>query len=681
MRPFLSAFFLLNILFCLGQADSLRQQKNDWPGASAITLTRQQIERLPVVNLMELLNTAFAYTGGDPLFARDYIFVVNGFVTVNPNSINLSQIERIEFYPGNTPLTRGSLAAKGSFVITTTAAGNGFALASKTGAASAAESSLQALGYDRVESKQSGFFSYQELTYNYSRKRFYSSNAFSFTHNPAPTILHTANGGSQEEGFHDRRFRFSHFAGYKVSSKLRVDASFLYATQPQREFSIYTNATAGSKGSREQPVWPRRLSGHVSLDWKPAHNFQNRLWIEAGKDISDYEMNIDETFSGSPAYFFRSKGKYRATNYTVSNEAVWKAVQAPKFFLHPYALLRYRYLKDENSNASLSGTGNPPTVVTANTQKRDANGFAAAPGIRFGIGQWLKADAFLGYDYYKANPSSFTSVGLDKVWMPDANLEFNLLPIFNPSSLDKLNLSSHYFEFRTNQQLLNVLDVYNRFVPLQAGTTASAVDADDVGRRWVNAISFGLKERLDVKIGYLLEKKRVLILMNPIIGGPSYQWVLSGLTRTGWSFEMNTTLVKKEKTKWNLQTVAFEERLVPADGQFTQPGSPVLFSDKSLWRGSLRTELETGSFFLQASALFSFNNVRNGSSFGQKEYFSNHLQNFLLAGYRLPVRNKIISGAEVNVQARNLLFSKQENMMPVYRYVGVGFYLQFAGLK
>lgn len=680
MKPFLLIILLMSTVFSFAQTDTLSQD-NNWPGESAITLTSQQIERLPATNLMEVLNTAFAYTGGNPLVARDYVFVVNGFVTVNPNSVNLSQIESIRFYPGNTPLTRGSLAAKGSFVITTTAADAGFSFTSKNGITTAAKESLSTFGYTEVDHKQSGFFSYQELAYNYNRNRFHTSNAISFTHNPAPTILRTFNTNSQEDGFNDKRYRFSNFTGYRFNNKLRLDAAFSYTVQRQQEFSAYNNVSGGGKGSREQPVRASRLSGHLSLEWRPANKFQNTLWLEVGKDLSDYEMNIDESVSGSQNYFFRLKGRYRATNYTVSNEAIWKVVQSPKFFLHPYTLLRYRHLKDENSNSSLSGMGNPPTVVTANAQKRSANGVTASPGIRFGFGKWMRADAVLAYDYYKANPSSFTSMGEDKVWIPDATLEFNLLPIFNSLSIGKVNLTSHYFEFRTNQQLPDVLDVYNQFVPIRAGSTTSLLNADGVGRRWVNGLSFGLKEGFDVKVGYLFERKRVLIQMDPIIGGPQYQWVLTGLTRTGWSFEMNTMLIKKEKTKWNLQTVVFEEKLTPSDAFFTQPGSPVLFSDKSLWRSGLRTEIEASCFFLQASAVFSFNNVRNGASFGEKAYATDYYQNFLLAGYRLSLKNGIISQAEVNLQARHLFFKQSEEMMPVYRYVGIGFHLQFAGQK
>lgn len=123
-------------LFCtslsFAQTDSSQKAVASFTQSNVINLTRADIERLPVANFLDLVAGAFPFLGTEGL-EEDFAYVVNGFVLVNPNVINLSQIESISFYPGGTPFTRGSFAKKGTFVISTKPQANRLYASTKIG--------------------------------------------------------------------------------------------------------------------------------------------------------------------------------------------------------------------------------------------------------------------------------------------------------------------------------------------------------------------------------------------------------------------------------------------------------------------------------------------------------------------------------------------------------------------
>lgn len=158
---------------------------------SLISLSRTDIERLPATGFMELVQGAFPFVGSVSTVEEDYAFVTEGFVAINPNAINLSQIESIRFYPAGTALTRGSLGKKGTFVIRVRPGKNGFDFSTKTGLLLTTDNRTSNNTSFQYES---GLASLNELSYRRRTDRSFFSTALSYlrSNNPYLQVLSAA---------------------------------------------------------------------------------------------------------------------------------------------------------------------------------------------------------------------------------------------------------------------------------------------------------------------------------------------------------------------------------------------------------------------------------------------------------------------------------------------------------
>src|SRR4029079_4742956 len=140
---------------------------------STNTLTRSDIERLPALNFLELVQGAFPFVANESIIESDYSFIVDGFSLVKPNAINISQIESIRFYPAGTNCTRGSLTKKGTFVIETRPAKNGFSFSPKTELISPTNTDPTAV----ISKSSNGFYTLNDVIFRQAMPHRYLSSS------------------------------------------------------------------------------------------------------------------------------------------------------------------------------------------------------------------------------------------------------------------------------------------------------------------------------------------------------------------------------------------------------------------------------------------------------------------------------------------------------------------------
>lgn len=132
MKFALSLPLLFSAALSFAQTDSVETRFATATQSTAITLTHAELQRLPATGFFELVAGAFPFLGTEGL-EEEFTYVVNGFIQINPQTNNLSQLESVSFYPGGTPLTGGTLGKRGTFIISTRPTQNRFSVSSKTG--------------------------------------------------------------------------------------------------------------------------------------------------------------------------------------------------------------------------------------------------------------------------------------------------------------------------------------------------------------------------------------------------------------------------------------------------------------------------------------------------------------------------------------------------------------------
>jgi hypothetical protein len=187
---------------------------------------------------------------------------------------------------------------------------------------------------------------------------------------------------------------------------------------------------------------------------------------------------------------------------------------------------------------------------------------------------------------------------------------------------------------------------------------------------------------LSFRVNYLEERKDILTGRELFTGGGTvYMLIYDPVRHWGWSIETAASIIEKEKLNWKLQAVINNEKYEYRDDlPATVPAATesIAFSaEKPQWKGSVKTDLQAGHFFLQASALLSFNDFRYATP-SLREYFDNHGVNFLVAGYGFSFDRAFIKQLQLSLQVRNAVLQESSTANAYrYRYMGLGLKAEF----
>lgn len=336
---------LATVTFSQELPDSTHAKKitNTGTYQPVLTLTKTQIERLPAASFMELVNGAFSFVFGDPLLVKDFTFLIDGFVTIDPNVINLSQIQLIQFYPAGIPATSGNLTRKGTFVITTLQGlKDGAGFVTKTGAMLGNKDDYQ----DENYKKHPTVFSLNELNYSKSMKKGIINSSLSHLRNSVPYYIGSGSFINEQKDIMNR-FRFSNSAQYQLNKQWNLQGGlYLVHSKKNRDFDDYysTQMIEGSSSTNTN-----YLAAAASLSYQPSENLQNTFSAE----VNSYKEKASASQTVSILYgteiskkWDRSNWKDRQTTYSFSNHTSYDLVQTSIFSFKTELAIRYRHIKD-----------------------------------------------------------------------------------------------------------------------------------------------------------------------------------------------------------------------------------------------------------------------------------------------------------------------------------------------
>lgn len=679
MRVSILCVSLLFATALSAQTDSAFQSSIAPTYTSIQTLTRSDIERLPAFNFLELVQGAFSFIANESQFEEEYSFVVNGFVLINPNAINISQIESISFFPAGTNLTGGSSFKKGTFVITARPEKNGLSFSTKSGLILANNTFP---GSDIRESNN-GFYSFNDLAYSHKARNWFISNSFSFLKNKFPGFTRANTANIVKTASEVRTFRFSNFGGYEFNQHWKVEGGLFLTNKPQsgKDSINWMNLPAGTsvKSNNHSDKTVDFGGAHAGIIFSPLAPFKNQFSAEITKFREVQKDHQDGDFiSSSYMYDYKVSGRY--TSYSFSDYFSWQAVATSNLQCDLSLFARYYISKNSENTFLRSMNGGQTVSLSGSTRKINSKSFMATPIINVRVKNFLFAQAAVSYDSYR---SSQFAKNENRKLLPEAGVKLELASFLQKPVFSTIEVSANYSKYLSSFENFDRFeDAYRSgtFVvlyPTSPMFVNSSLNGYSPGEHWLGSLALGKQnDHFVFKVQYRQNKKNSIgYSLYSYSGGTTYVYRMVSYTGKAWCFEIKSSIIEKERMNWKLYTMMFRDNysikypssIVPID-------MPLLDAGKAPWRGGLKTDATFKRFFVQASALFSFNELsydKNGNTDNDIDRYNN---NFLLVGYTIPLKNTGIKYLEINAQTRSLFYS---HSYPLSRYVGIGARVNF----
>ena len=620
-------------------------------------ITEEDITRLPFTDIIEVINGRFPFVFADRPSSSEYTFLVDGHLILNINSINITQIALIEYYPVSFDPGGGSLSLKGTFVITTKArrgGGSGLNIRSQGGLAMSNEKAY----FNPTQFKlkfSDEFFTHQEVGYDHAGKKLQLSVGGSLTSSPDPSYERTDDAASMKLSSNNqwRRVRVSLLGGYQVTAKLRLSLALL-GTWLQDDFDAKTEQTgAGGLSTYNNQEDLPYYGAAIGVEFKPSSYFNNTLRIEYSK--LKQENNYDEYSYGQipnvhSAYFYQRKTSDLAVINT-SNGTFNKSQQVE---LGWQLTIKYHDWNEDLYYRSVAER--PPGVIFLFNDGSSSKGqhtLAVMPGLSINVNRRFNAQVGVTYDSELSGVHPYAGIRWHAPFRTGSKV-----PAFVIHSTIEKEPHINY----TN----NLLEKNPRPGSDPINGVAPAFRESKYGYTWVSGINTG-NDRFRAALNILLGE-----LYSPVD--------LSGIgtvkvKRSGVSLDLQATLASRENFSCKLRTLFFYERYKPAQtGSYSN--HPMMNDDLSPQvRGSVSLDMAAGNFFLQVQGLVRFRDEGfNQPTAAERKPVANHGLTFLVAGYRFHIEKLSNLQCDLSLQTRNLALMKEPRAVNYYgsRYVGLG---------
>lgn len=658
----------------------------------AFRLTAKDIERLPFTNIIEVINARFPFVFSDPPSSSLYTFIIDGYVALNVNAINVSQIALIEFYPVSFDAASGTLTSRGTFVVTTKLRmpmGEGgtrtkLTVRSQGGRIFSTDKTYQSPGSGVNRIVEDDYFTHQELAYDNSIGKVQLSAAGAYTRNANPAYELVTQGSTfsqtADHGFN--RWRLSAMADYNATNKLRFSLALLGTLVKNNSGGESSIPGRGPLSKYDADTDVKYGGAALAVDYHPGAFFNNSLQLQYA--------HMNTTGDGQVINFALTPGGsnlYRDDDNTTKTPRMAVVNTSRGIFnsnspveIGWQLTLRYHEFRDKSDYTSVTRQENgPPLSMSVGSFKRNERTIGAMPGLSVRIRSNFVAQAGVVYESWKL--SEFPGDKSNEV-MPYGGIQWNI-PMHG-DGLSALAFHSTYGEALQFNYRNDMLDMYSRpgFNPAQG--PYSAFGQTDPGYTWISGVNAGfVKNRIKLAVNYLTGNGFPAVYI-PIFGG-GYILDYREVERSGASVDLQAAIAESQKFSCKFRTVLFYERIKLKEqlpSTFIYYDNPALNDDLSpQWRGSASLDITAGGFFLQAQGILRFNDegYNTVQMFADRKSISNHGLTFLVAGYSFYGRKKKTSDAvptkwSISVQTRNLILMEEPRGSGYYgsRYVGVG---------
>ncbi|TCZ67890.1 hypothetical protein [Flaviaesturariibacter aridisoli] len=636
------------------------------------TLQRADIERIPASNFMDLVNGAFPFVATDRIRAQDYSFIIDGALLLDPQSLNLSQIASIAFYPQGTGFLRGSTVQRGTFVITTIAGQPVKEIFLHGGLSLPQQETLRGDDAPPLGGQRAPFVHAEAVLGKQFKKKGGFSTAFAYTRYGTPTLSQwqSLSSASQTDaaGSGRERYRLSNFGHWTLGRGLQLQVAVLGTV-------VTGTDTAGRliTGTQVSERQLRRLTGSLGVqtglqyDGGRFHNSFQASW--SGQSRSD--DNALHSMASSIDYWITSNGHEHLRRWSLWNRASYDVLRLRSFRLEAALQAHYR---DESHSADIDEETHNNGILTGFRKswvKTEAHFLELTPALFFDYRNILQAELSYTFDQQKGN-SYFASPRMDTGAL-QAGLRLDALSLVGGKRLSRLELGTDYRARRISTSAAGLLDEDPQANP----AAFEAYGAQPMAKSWLHYLHAGFfGDRLGLSVQWIHSKESIQARAMSSIGFIS-SWTPA--RRGGLGLSVRGVPVQSGPITWTLQASLYRDRYHLLTDALNGPFALITENpnvepdDRDLVRGGLQTWLRAGNVHLQASVLQVFDDRRQDLYVRKYDYFDNTQLTNLLAGYTLRFRKGALTALEINGVVQNVPVNRRA-YLPRQRfpYFGIG---------
>ncbi|MEP7108642.1 MAG: hypothetical protein ABI760_11680 [Ferruginibacter sp.] len=689
--------------------DSMALQKpgtpNPYAAVSLIIIKGEEFRRFPSGSFLDAVNGLFPWVFSLAADANNFLFVVNGFLTPDINSISLYDIEEVSFMRNNLNGSLYPFSKAGTFYITTHkfAAGkavfsfntqyniirdkDGYMPSTTTGGIARTQSSKNKVGYllsTHASALAGGkkwelYVSAQLDKLTTPKGRNTTVSTYTGINLKDSTLINSI----------QKQLNFRSFAqfSYRFSSKLQfgITGSYFHGTTNRDTTSsgYYTDGTVNAVNEIRSTL-PFYHTGAFGY-WAPLPKLSIRVSIEYAadrlNDNNEYVANI--LGFGNPDHTSTSTAEtvLHSNRFLLRNELKYNFISGPKFQSGFSTVFSYLQQKQNYNYSAVSKDGYGGTAARGSTINVGQKLTSLNPGFYFSLHKIFSG--YAGYAFLlNKGISRFTAASKSN---PYAGIVFDIKNIFNAGDkLNRFDLSLEYGDLTRNNANNNWLPAVanpSQFFPSPVlGFTISPFNPSTFPNS--SLANIFLKNRLiTIQVNTALFNNRLAV--GAEWSKLQSEYIYNYLTNFGGSvFSVNVKdkesqkgaaaylaakMIDQPAIAWTIRlNVLF---LPPAGFQLNATINPAIISLKDQFQAGLQNKVSYKKWYAQLNGLMALNNKKVNS----------FLLNYLLAGYGFSGEsNRLLNKVSLFVQARNLISSgPSKDYYGYFTYGGAGISLIF----
>lgn len=666
-----------------------------------ITIKGEEFRSFPSNNFLDAVNGLFPWVFSLTPNSNDFLFVVNGFLLIDVNSLSLNDIEEVTFTRNNIHGNLYPFSRAGTFFITT----------KKTSESKPVFSFNTQYNFVMDKGDMAAPVQQPGITVNESRKS--KAGHLLSTHG---SVLAA---GKKWNLYVSAQLDKSAAPGISTNSNVsysfmsRKDTTTLNGSESQlniRSFAQFTyrlsaNIDAGIYGSyfhgkterdttrlyRSENQFNNRITsgtatlphynGGAFINWTILKDLYNRLSFEYLYEKLDDNSNTAMQLS-TPQFPLERSNNKRANlangkYLLLRDELSYSFIALPKFKAGVSAIFSYLSQKTDYKGTSVTSSDNGMTSASGSNVLYDQKLTSLNGRFYFSYN-----NIFSGYAGYarllNKGISRFSSASKSN---PYAGIEFNIKNMLKANRINRLDLSVNYDDLTRNNangywlpgssnSLLSIASPiisYNAFIGFNTTIFPNPSLANTILKNRLIAVQANaafINNRLLAGVEWNQLELENLYLLTIASGTNTVGsvYVKGTETQKGISAHMSAKLMDKPFKKWTLRF----NTLIPRIKHRLDAGNyPIFQGINNQFQAGIQNNFSLHNWFVQLNGLAAFN----------KTTVNSFMFNYMLAGYEFPGSNNHIS---VFVQARNFLVSGAlKNYYNYYRYYGAGVNVSF----
>lgn len=705
LTTLLLIFFSINSL----AQDSLKLTSNPAPGitspaAPVITVKAEDIRRFPSANFLEALEGFFPWVHGPGQSTDNFLFIVNGVLLADVNSISLHDVEEISFTRDNLYGGLLPLAKAGTFFITLKKADNRLQVNFNS-------------QFNFIDNRDKPFYKYDagfrppvtvltndinNGTGNYFLNHLSVSQAGNkydwhagIYYNGQKTpglqqkaVIKNVLGTIQDTVSPTVKGRLKEYGvlgtfNYQLLSSLKAGVMINYAGKNYNGdtgiirtsdiFYSYTNETSR--------IDFRTFTASVYLQWQPFTRLSNRLSANYVHFKQDAEENGEQVYLSQAIdtrYLTVGYDRAKTKGLLISNHLAYTIVKNDR--INAGIDITANWFKQDFKNedrfvVTYLTTPPVPASVSGSAVQYNRKDITVNPAFHFSYKNSISAYAGAGYQFgsIKIGDIKFS----DRV-NPYAGIDLDLKNIFTAGkAIDVLHLSFNYAKLARSSYVLPEIKLGNQppSPPVFSGSFVPSTNLSDKIEDQMIAVKLtaGL---LQSKLLFTAEWSKLTydkIFFYQPTGSQSLYAVMDKETAQGFSIHTSAKLINRKKLQLSTRLSVLLPKIMSAT---EYPGALNYINDVAM-RSGLQNRLTFKNYFLQVNALMYFNQAYavtvEGAS--RANYF---VINNLLAGLNMNNTKGILKNSTLFVQVRNLYVSNELKEQHIYnRFMGAGVNIAF----